>query len=61
MTGLAQTVNSEMDEEFHCSLFICHLIWVIAGGYPDSMPNVHRAISGAMTNDKRTMNNALFA
>jgi hypothetical protein len=52
MTGLAQTVNSEMDEEFHCSLFICHLIWVIAGGYPDSMPNVHWAISGAMTNDK---------
>jgi hypothetical protein len=33
-------------------LFICHLILVIAGGYPDSTPNEHQAISGAMTNIK---------
>jgi hypothetical protein len=38
---LKLSVNSEMGGEFHCSLFICHLILVIAGRNPDSMPNVH--------------------
>jgi hypothetical protein len=41
-----------MDEEIHCSLFTVHLILVIAGEDPDSMTDVHWAISGAMTNDK---------
>jgi hypothetical protein len=46
------SVNREIGEEFHCSLFICHLILIIAGGNPDSMPNVHWAISGPMTNEQ---------
>jgi hypothetical protein len=37
---LELSVYREMDGEFHCSLFICHLILVIAGGNSDSMsPN----------------------
>ncbi|HEY9432536.1 MAG TPA: hypothetical protein VI260_13820 [Blastocatellia bacterium] len=46
------SVNREIDEEFHLSLFICHLILIIAGGDLDSMSNVHRAISGPMTNEQ---------
>jgi hypothetical protein len=36
----------------HCSLFICHLPFVIARVDPDSTPNDYWAISEAMTNDK---------
>jgi hypothetical protein len=46
------SVNREIDEEFHLSLFICHLILIIAGGDLDSMSNVHRAISRPMTNEQ---------
>jgi hypothetical protein len=52
-----QSVNREIDEEFHLSLFICHLILVIDGGDLESMPNVHRVISGPMTNEQWVMNN----
>jgi hypothetical protein len=48
----AQSVNREIDEEFHLSLFICHLILIIAGGGFESMSNVHRAISVPMTNER---------
>jgi hypothetical protein len=53
-TAPAPSVNREIDEEFHLSLFICHLMLVIVGGKFDSMPNVHWAISGPM-NDGKTM------
>ena len=46
------SVNREMGEKSHCSLFICQLSFVIAGGDPDSLTDVHWGISGAMTNDK---------
>jgi hypothetical protein len=49
---LVLSVNREIDEEFHLSLFICHLILIIAGGDLDSMSNVHRAISRPMTNEQ---------
>ena len=47
-----QSVNRELDEEFHLSLFICHLIPVIDGGDLESMSNVHREISGPMANEQ---------
>jgi hypothetical protein len=35
-----------MDDEIHFPFSILDLILVIAGGDPDSMPDVHWAISG---------------
>jgi hypothetical protein len=35
-----------MDEAFHFSYIILHLSLVIAGGDPDSKPNVYWKISG---------------
>jgi hypothetical protein len=35
-----------MNGDTHCSLFIVHLSFVIAGRNSRSMPNEHRAISG---------------
>jgi hypothetical protein len=49
---LVLSVNRELDEEFHLSLFICHLIVAISGGDLDPMPNVHRVISRPMTNEQ---------
>jgi hypothetical protein len=43
---LAQSVNFEIEGEKHFPFSICDLIFDIAGGDPDSMPNFHWAISG---------------
>jgi hypothetical protein len=50
-----QSVNREIDEEFHLSLFICHLILVIDGGDLESMPNIHRVISGLRVEDRANL------
>jgi hypothetical protein len=43
---LGASVDHEMDEDIHCSLFIFHLSFVIASRSNRSMPNEHWAISG---------------
>src|SRR5882672_140027 len=40
---------------------IVHLSFVIAGGYPDSMSDIHWKISEAMTNDKCKMTNEQYS
>jgi hypothetical protein len=41
-----------MDKEFHFPYSICDLIFDIARGATDSMPNEYWAIPEAMTNNK---------
>jgi len=53
----ASSADFEMNEESHFPFSICDLIFVIAGGNPDSMPSEHWAIYGAMTNIKSQMEN----
>jgi hypothetical protein len=43
---LGRAINREIRKEEHFPYVILDLLFVIAGGDPDLMTNIHRAISG---------------